>query len=52
MSVLDDVGGLGGFIEHLRGIYEPTSKAEKEDALAWALGLGWSTRKIANKMML
>lgn len=50
--VLDDVGGLGGFADFLGRVYESEDKEEKTDHRAWAQGLGWSTRKVSNKMIL
>lgn len=52
ISVLDDVGGLSGFADFLGIIYEGEDKEEKASIRAWAQGLGWSTRKVSNKMML
>lgn len=43
LSVLDDVGGLGGFEE---------DKVESAGTLTWAKSLGWSATKISSKMML
>lgn len=50
--VLDDVGGLGGFADFLGNIYESDSKEEQAEYRAWAQSLGWSTRKVSNKMTL
>lgn len=52
ISVLDDVGGLSGFADFLGTIYEGEDKEESADARAWARSLGWSSRKVSNKMML
>lgn len=52
MSVLDDVGGLSGFADFLRVIYEGEDKEEASSARAWAKSLGWSASKISNKMMI
>ena len=52
VNVLDDVGGLGGFIRFLTEIYEGEDKEERSDYKVWAQGLGWSKRKISNKLIL
>ena len=52
VNVLDDVGGLGGFIRFLTEIYEGEDKEERSDYKAWAQSLGWSTRKVSNKLIL
>lgn len=52
ISVLDDVGGLSGFADFLGVIYEGEDKEEASSARAWAKSLGWSDRKVSNKMML
>lgn len=66
MNVLDDVGGVHGYVQFLRGISEKKSKedeysdwsdeyglyANKKESLAWAKSLGWSKRKISNKNVL
>jgi len=52
MFVVDDVGGLDGFIDLLRTIYEPADLVEKEEMQTWAHGMGWSTRRTGNKEML
>ncbi len=52
ISVLDDVGGLSGFADFLGRIYEGEDKEESANARAWAQSLGWSARKVSNKMML
>lgn len=52
ISVLDDVGGLSGFADFLGIIYEGEDKEEGANTRAWAKSLGWSTRKVSNKMML
>ncbi|MDD3339256.1 MAG: hypothetical protein PHS82_10420, partial [Lachnospiraceae bacterium] len=65
--VLDDVGGIGGYVQFLRGINQKGHKedrdeddwseeygmyADKEGSLEWAKSLGWSKRRISNKNML
>jgi hypothetical protein len=50
--VLDDVGGLHGFISFLKEIYEGEDKEERNNYKAWAQSLGWSERKISNKLTL
>lgn len=50
--VLDDVGGLYGFISFLREIYEGEDKEEQSNRRVWAQSLGWSERKISNRLIL
>lgn len=52
VSVFDDAGGLSGFTDLLGTIYEEEDKEEMSNARAWAKSLGWSDRKVSNKMML
>lgn len=52
LSVLDNVGGLSGFANFLRTIYEGEDKEEVKMTRAWARSLGWSDKKIANNKML
>jgi hypothetical protein len=52
MFVLDDVGGLGGFIDMLRTLYEPANQEERKSMRIWSSGLGWSSRKVSNQQML
>lgn len=50
--VLDDVGGLHGFVSFLKEIYEGEDKEERSNYKAWAQSLGWSKRRILNKLIL
>ncbi|MEW5952876.1 MAG: hypothetical protein AB1815_03850 [Bacillota bacterium] len=50
--VFDDVGGLHGFIRFLKKIYEGEDKEERSNYKVWAQSLGWSKRKISNKLIL
>lgn len=67
LPVLDDVGGMDGFIQFLKGINQKGRKKEaweddwneeygpygnKQESLEWARSLGWSKRKISNKNLL
>ena len=52
LFVLDDVGGLHGFVDFLKEIYEGEDKEERRNNMIWAQGLGWSCRKISNKLIL
>lgn len=50
--LLDDVGGLNGFADFLKTIYESEIKEERDDFRAWARSLGWSDKRIAAKKIL
>jgi hypothetical protein len=50
--VFDDVGGLRGFAKFLKEINEGENKEERRENIIWAQSLGWSQRKISNKMIL
>jgi len=60
MMVMDDVGGMSGFIRLLNTLYSPDynesevlCETESRDyVLQWAHGMGWSERKISNKRLL
>ena len=49
--VMDDVGGMRGYTDFLRGIYLG-DKEEKEALKEWAKSMGWINRKVALKSML
>ena len=64
--VMDDAGGMDGFIQFLKGINQPRSKhidigqseedygpyEDREESLEWAKGQGWSRRKVRNAKLL
>lgn len=50
--VLEDVGGLPGFIRFLEVIHEGEDEEERRDSVSWAKSLGWSGRKISTTRML
>lgn len=52
ISVLDDVGGLGGFADFLGIIYGGEDKEEASNARTWAKSLGWSAAKVSIKRMI
>ena len=54
MFLVDDVRGLGGFIQLLKTLYEPDEEEieEQEEMHEWAYWMGWSTRKVSNRMLL
>ena len=47
LRVLDDVGGLSGYVDFLRTINEDPNKEERINTLDWASSLGWSKRKVS-----
>lgn len=49
--VMDDVGGLYGFIEFLEEIHEGEDEEERLSHLEWAQSLGWSNRKVSDRMV-
>jgi hypothetical protein len=50
--LFDDVGGLSGFADFLRTVYESDDKEKSDEHRAWAKCLGWSEKKIAHKKIL
>lgn len=53
--VMDDVGGVPGYLEFLSTINGPadeTSMNEIQSNWAWAKDMGWSTRRSSNKNLL
>ena len=50
--VLDDVGGMGGYVRMLRTLYESKNADEKKEVRQWASGLGWSARRVSNDLLL
>lgn len=54
--VLDDVGGMSGYIDFLKGINgkgeEDSVYEDAKESLEWAKSLGWSKRKVGNKNLL
>ena len=51
LNVFDDVGGIYGFIEFLKGVNDK-SNPEREETLNWARFLGWTGRKSRPENML
>ena len=52
VSVMDDVGGMSGFADFLRTIYEGSDVDERRSMREWASSMGWSTHKVADKSIL
>lgn len=52
LNVLDDVGGMSGFVRMLDAIYNLDDPEEKESMKTWAKSMGWSARKTAVDKML
>lgn len=44
LPVLDDVGGVGGYIDFLRTIHLSRSERKREEMCEWAGSLGWTGR--------
>lgn len=57
IELVDDVGGLRGFCDMLKTIYEADRKndeamEEKDSMLEWAFSMGWTGRKISPEKTL
>ena len=52
MFLVDDVGGIRGFIDMLQTLFESDDAKEKEEMRVWAFAIGWSTRKTGNRTLL
>ena len=54
LNVMDDVGGIYGYIDFLNTInsQEPDDDGEKESSLRWAKGMGWTGRKTRPEKIL
>ena len=52
LPVVDDVGGIGGYIEFLSRIHDDEEDDERNNAREWARSLGWTGRLIKPKNML
>lgn len=57
IELVDDVGGIGGFCEMLKTIYEADiyndeDMEERDNMLGWAEMMGWTGRKISPKQTL
>lgn len=50
--VVDDVGGMHGYADFIRTIYQSDDKEERKKNREWAEGLGWSSRNILLGKML
>lgn len=51
-NVMDDVGGMGGFVRFLDAIYNSDDEEEKELHKTWAKSMGWSNRRPSLSKML
>ncbi len=51
LNLVDDVGGLSGFADLLRIIYEGEDKEEQNNMKIWAKSLGWSDKKTSIKQI-
>ncbi len=56
IDLVDDVGGIGGFCEMLRDIYEAdtdeSSQRRHEEMIGWARRMGWSGRMVSPERTL
>ena len=57
IELVDDVGGIGGFCEMLKTIYEADSYNDEDmekrnSMLGWAEMMGWTGRRISPKQTL
>ncbi|MEA1974335.1 MAG: hypothetical protein U9N10_02110, partial [Bacillota bacterium] len=50
--VMDDVGGMSGFVDFISIIYKSKDVEERKSYREWAKGMGWSNRKIELKKMI
>ena len=65
--MLDDVGGINGYVMFLKGINQSKKSDDADDdeygdeygmyedkqaSLEWAKSLGWSKRRVSNKNLL
>ena len=51
LALLDDVGGIGGFVEMLKTLHGD-NKEEAESMREWASGQGWFGRSVKVENML
>lgn len=52
LPVMDDVGGVCGYIDFLSTIHESEDEDERRSAREWARSLGWTGRMIKEKNIL
>ena len=57
MELVDDVGGIRGFCDMIKTIYEADrnnveAMEERESMLEWAFSMGWTGRKISPEKTL
>ncbi len=50
--IMDDVGGMGGYYDFLKTIYEGEDKEEVQRNKNWAKAMGWTSRKVSPDKML
>jgi len=50
--VVDDVGGMQGYADFLKTIYESAEKEERKQYREWAESLGWSSRNVSIDKMV
>ncbi len=52
LPVMDDVGGIGGYIDFLRVLHYSAEPERKEEAREWARSVGWTGRMTKPENML
>lgn len=52
LNVMDDVGGIHGYVEFLENLYLSDDQEEVESLKNWSKSMGWSNRKKSPKKIL
>lgn len=52
LPMVEDVGGIGGYVEFLQTIHDSEDENERADAREWARSLGWTGRMIKPQNIL
>lgn len=51
-SVLDDVGGIDGYVQFLEEIHQEQNAESTTNIQLWAESMGWKRRRVSNQRML